>query len=90
MQWKFQSIWKTTDFTNQPTMASFLASTDYLYISDTIVGGLGTYFRLYNGEIELWQDGSKIANWGTAVTSAPVSIEDGVPMGLLLGLTYQT
>jgi len=90
--WKFQSVWNTESFIDQPDIANFLASTNSLYISDTVLGGTGTYFKLniITGNIEFWENNSRIGEWTSLPSSAPVTVETGVPMGLLLALTYQT
>ena len=89
--WKFQSNWRAERWIDQPDVDDFIASTNYLYVSDTVLGGTGTYFKLNTGtgNIEFYENSSKIAEWTSLPTSAPVTIEDGVPMGLLLALTYE-
>ena len=84
--WKFQSTWRSEDWFNNTTIAGFLASTGYLYISDVVIGGNGTYFALTPNAVQLWNDGTLIETWGTLVTSAPGTMS-GELMGLLC-LTY--
>jgi len=85
--WKFQSTWRSEDWFNNTTIAGFLASSGYLYISDVVLGGNTTYFSLTPNAVQLWDSGVLIETWGTLTTSSPTGLE-GVPMGLLLGITY--
>lgn len=84
--WKFESTWRSEDWFNNTTVANFIASKGYLYISDKVLGGDGTYFSLTPDAIQLYQDGVLIETWGTLVTSAPGALS-GELMGLLC-LTY--
>ena len=84
--WKFESIWKSEDWINQTAVATFLASTGSLYISDKVLGGTGTYFILNAGNIEFWEDGVLIAIWQSIPPTPPEELT-GQLMGLL-ALTY--
>lgn len=84
--WKFESIWKSENWQNQTELATFLASTGALYISDKVIGGTGTYFTLVGGLVQLWDNGVLIAQWQSVVVAPPGAMS-GELMGLLC-LTY--
>jgi len=84
--WKFESTWRSENWFDNTTIAGFLASAGSLYISDKVIGGVGTYFALTPNVIQLWNDGVLIETWGVLVTSAPGALS-GQLMGVLC-LTY--
>ncbi len=86
--WKFQSTWKSEDWFNNATLASFLASTGTLYISGIVLDNPTTYFKLdtATGLIQLWSGETLIAQWESVTPIPPGSLE-GQLMGVLC-LTY--
>lgn len=88
--WKFESIWRSTVWRDQDTLAEFLASTGTLYISEKIIDSPDTYFVLSGDRIYLYDNGSVVESWVSSAPTPPPEVETGVPMGLLVALTYQT
>jgi hypothetical protein len=84
--WKFQSIWKSENWQDQTELATFLASAGSLFISDKVIGGIGTYFTLNAGNIEFWDNGVLRGIW-QGIPPLPPGALTGQLMGLLC-LTY--
>jgi len=94
--YKYQSSWKTEDlFKNYYTKTEV----DTLFTT-SVIPALTSAPTAVQGRMYLNTVDNKIyiytgTDWQTLhittlTTAAPVYIETGVPMGLLLGLTYQT
>jgi hypothetical protein len=62
-----------------------------LLSSGLSVGNTSSYLVLSGETLQLYVNDEIRQTWTTVLaTAAPVFIADGVPMGLLLGITYQT
>lgn len=97
--YKYQSGWKTEDlFINYftQTQVNTLISASYGVIPSYTTAPSGAldgwmYINTTDNKIYIYYGGTwQELHTLTITTSAPVYIADGVPMGLLLVLTYQT
>ena len=93
--WSYESGWKTIDLDNRfvkldQSDPQSVSGGRLLFEEGFAIGNSSSYLTLNSDTIELHVNGTLRQSWTTAsVTAAPVFIETGNPMGLLLGLTYQ-